>query len=70
MSLIYNPSGKVPKGEICESSVFHSTCMQHVQVAESNQTAVRTKSHPLKVMIAGAPAAGKGTQCEKIVKKV
>ena len=25
---------------------------------------------PLKVMIMGAPAAGKGTQCEKIVEKV
>lgn len=25
---------------------------------------------PLKVMIAGAPAAGKGTQCAKIVEKV
>jgi len=25
---------------------------------------------PLKVMIMGAPAAGKGTQCEKIVHKV
>lgn len=25
---------------------------------------------PLKVMISGAPAAGKGTQCENIVKKV
>ena len=25
---------------------------------------------PLRVMIAGPPAAGKGTQCERIVKKV
>lgn len=25
---------------------------------------------PLKVMISGAPASGKGTQCELIVKKV
>lgn len=28
-----------------------------------------TKSDPLKVMIAGAPAAGKGTQCARIVDK-
>lgn len=27
-------------------------------------------SQPLRVMIAGAPAAGKGTQCAKIVEKV
>ena len=27
-------------------------------------------SQPLRVMIAGAPAAGKGTQCAKIVDKV
>lgn len=27
-------------------------------------------SEPLKVMISGAPASGKGTQCESIVKKV
>ncbi|KAL3535961.1 hypothetical protein ACH5RR_004422 [Cinchona calisaya] len=28
-----------------------------------------SKSEPLKVMISGAPASGKGTQCEMIVKK-
>lgn len=28
------------------------------------------QSVPLKVMISGAPASGKGTQCELIVKKV
>jgi pantothenate kinase len=33
------------------------------------ETAVAAK-RPLRVMIAGAPAAGKGTQCEQIVKKV
>lgn len=27
-------------------------------------------SEPLKVMISGAPASGKGTQCEVIVQKV
>lgn len=27
-------------------------------------------SEPLKVMISGAPASGKGTQCEMIVQKV
>jgi adenylate kinase len=27
-------------------------------------------SEPLKVMISGAPASGKGTQCELIVQKV
>jgi pantothenate kinase len=41
------------------------------QVAmETNHTGAHTAKKPLKVMIAGAPAAGKGTQCEKIVKKV
>lgn len=29
-----------------------------------------SKSEPMKVMISGAPASGKGTQCEMIVKKV
>lgn len=29
-----------------------------------------TNAIPLKVMISGAPAAGKGTQCEKIVDRV
>ena len=29
-----------------------------------------TLTGPLKVMISGPPAAGKGTQCERIVKKV
>lgn len=28
------------------------------------------KSEPIKVMISGAPASGKGTQCEMIVQKV
>lgn len=32
--------------------------------------AATTTKRPLRVMIAGAPAAGKGTQCEKIVEKV
>ena len=43
----------------------------HAQVATEslNHTGVRGTGHPLKVMIAGAPAAGKGTQCEKIVQK-
>lgn len=27
-------------------------------------------TEPLKVMISGAPASGKGTQCEMIVRKV
>ena len=41
------------------------------QVAmETNHTGAHTAKKPLRVMIAGAPAAGKGTQCEKIVKKV
>ncbi|WIA16468.1 hypothetical protein OEZ85_013152 [Tetradesmus obliquus] len=31
--------------------------------------AATTTKRPLRVMIAGAPAAGKGTQCEKIVEK-
>lgn len=28
------------------------------------------KQEPLRVMISGAPASGKGTQCELITKKV
>ena len=28
------------------------------------------RAGPMRVMIMGAPAAGKGTQCEKIVQKV
>ncbi len=31
---------------------------------------VPRQQRPLRVMIAGAPAAGKGTQCVKIVEKV
>ena len=31
---------------------------------------VRTAGTPLHIMIAGAPAAGKGTQCQRIVEKV
>ena len=63
--------GRHTKGSICAFSVFQSACMQSVQVAtESERTAVQAGSRPLRVMIAGAPAAGKGTQCEKIVKKV
>lgn len=36
---------------------------------EQQESAVQTKE-ALKVMIAGAPAAGKGTQCASIVQKV
>lgn len=32
--------------------------------------ACASTSEPLKVMISGAPASGKGTQCELIVQKV
>ena len=32
--------------------------------------AAANKSEPLKIMISGAPASGKGTQCELIKKKV
>jgi hypothetical protein len=34
------------------------------------EAATATAKRPLRVMIAGAPAAGKGTQCERIVDKV
>lgn len=32
--------------------------------------AQESNKRPLRIMIAGAPAAGKGTQCVKIVEKV
>ena len=41
-----------------------------LQVTSESRVSSKASAHPLKVMIAGAPAAGKGTQCEKIVKKV
>ncbi len=41
----------------------------HTTVLQAEAAAVATK-RPLRVMISGAPAAGKGTQCERIVKKV
>ncbi|KAF6171099.1 hypothetical protein GIB67_020578 [Kingdonia uniflora] len=34
-----------------------------------NVEAVKTKENPLRIMISGAPASGKGTQCELITKK-
>lgn len=34
------------------------------------QITAAMKKEPLKVMISGAPASGKGTQCEFIKKKV
>jgi hypothetical protein len=39
-------------------------CVWFVQVVAS------AKADPLKIMISGAPASGKGTQCELITKKV
>lgn len=33
-------------------------------------SAVSRKPEPLKIMISGAPASGKGTQCELITRKV
>ena len=40
------------------------------QLTPEGQNALRTTGTPLHVMIAGAPAAGKGTQCQRIVEKV
>ena len=34
------------------------------------QVAASAKAEPFKVMISGAPASGKGTQCELITQKV
>lgn len=34
------------------------------------QVVASAKPNPLKIMISGAPASGKGTQCELITKKV
>ncbi|BDA40526.1 probable adenylate kinase 2, chloroplastic [Coccomyxa sp. Obi] len=44
-------------------------CIAAAAVAVETPTRTKTAGHPLKVMIAGAPAAGKGTQCQKIVDK-
>eukprot|EP00271_Cylindrocystis_brebissonii_P005695 TRINITY_DN178_c0_g1_i4.p1 TRINITY_DN178_c0_g1~~TRINITY_DN178_c0_g1_i4.p1 ORF type:complete len:340 (+),score=75.48 TRINITY_DN178_c0_g1_i4:111-1130(+) len=35
----------------------------------SSSSTIPPSSHPLKVIISGAPASGKGTQCEEVVKK-
>ena len=40
------------------------------QVATDAPSVAKVEKATLKVMIAGAPAAGKGTQCQKIVDKV
>ena len=53
------PQGKGPGSSATRYQLF---CL-FIQV-----TAAAAK--PLRVMIAGAPAAGKGTQCAKIVEKV
>lgn len=39
------------------------------RVTHALQVSATTASAPLRVMIAGAPAAGKGTQCARIVEK-
>jgi hypothetical protein len=40
------------------------------QVAPEGHASTTTAGPPLHIMIAGAPAAGKGTQCQRIVEKV
>lgn len=39
-------------------------------VVLEEQIVAAEKSEPLKIMISGAPASGKGTQCELITHKV
>lgn len=39
-------------------------------LCEQGRAEAKAKDEPLRIMIAGAPASGKGTQCELIVEKV
>ena len=49
---------------------FWGLRLRAAQLTPEGQNALRTVGTPLHVMIAGAPAAGKGTQCQRIVEKV
>ncbi len=51
---------------VVKSNISRVLC----QVVTDAPSVAKVEAAPLKVMIAGAPAAGKGTQCQKIVDKV
>ena len=50
--------------------VVASASAQQITTASAAAPVRRADGSPLRVMIAGPPAAGKGTQCQKIVEKV
>ena len=58
---------------VLQRSTFQSVWglrLRGAQLTPEGHNALRTLGTPLHVMIAGAPAAGKGTQCQRIVEKV
>lgn len=78
-SRYHNPtplrSSRAPNGLVCitHNGIWYSKrCVSVGVVWFLNQQVVRCayESEPLRVMISGAPASGKGTQCELITQKV
>ncbi|XP_068649414.1 adenylate kinase 5, chloroplastic [Aristolochia californica] len=65
------PSLRFPISHGCESLRFISKprCTDHRAQKVLKGRASCSLSEPLKVMISGAPASGKGTQCQMIVEK-
>jgi hypothetical protein len=63
-----NPSQSSPWGLLGNDTSFFMA--KFLFPASSFQVVVATLADPLKVMISGAPASGKGTQCELIKTKV
>lgn len=66
---------RAPDGLVCitHNGIWYSKRCVFVGLSDFlNQQVVRCayKSEPLRVMISGAPASGKGTQCELIAQKV
>lgn len=60
-----------PDGLLCAGRSFTTRRLWRApQVAPEGHASTKTAGPPLHVMIAGAPAAGKGTQCQRIVQKV
>lgn len=46
------------------------TYLRELLILKFLQVVAAEKAEPLKIMISGAPASGKGTQCELITQKV
>lgn len=59
---------------LCDTSRTASLCLHapppHKAASISTRVLALAKSEPLRIMISGAPASGKGTQCELITQKV